>query len=217
MVGQEGSTTAETHAPLSPSSPNERPSVTTGAALAALPVVGNTAALAPQTLAPSVETEYDEKHPSKEAPHSTIPPSKKDAIVLETDEDDPEMAKLTDEQRRVVAAAVHLEKGKAVGFFELFRFHTRAELALNLVGVVFAIIAGKSDATDRLPVVISTTFGDPGLTLSDSSSARSTRCPSAGSTQPLMTVVFGALTTQFTTYGRAAAVSLGFGDLGARP
>ncbi|KAI5480306.1 ATP-binding cassette, subfamily B (MDR/TAP), member 1 [Pseudohyphozyma bogoriensis] len=82
-------------------------------------------------------------------------------------EEDPEMAGLTDEQRRIVMEQVFTAKTPLVSFFQLFRFNTKFEIFLNVVGLFFAIVAGAA--------------------------------------QPLMTVVFGAITTSFTAYGTALA------------
>ncbi|KAK4704235.1 ATP-binding cassette, subfamily B (MDR/TAP), member 1, partial [Phenoliferia sp. Uapishka_3] len=79
--------------------------------------------------------------------------------------DNPELAHLTEEQRRIVAEQIYVPKPPAAGFSTLFRFSTKIELSLNALGVLAAIVAGAA--------------------------------------QPLMTVVFGSLTTAFTAYGTA--------------
>ncbi|SCV74374.1 BQ2448_6806 [Microbotryum intermedium] len=76
--------------------------------------------------------------------------------------EDPELAHLTDEQRRIVAEQVQLVKTPTVSFWGLFRYTTKFEMFLNFLGILGAIVAGAA--------------------------------------QPLMTVVFGALTTSFTAF-----------------
>ncbi|KAM0787890.1 hypothetical protein ACM66B_003940 [Microbotryomycetes sp. NB124-2] len=81
--------------------------------------------------------------------------------------DSPELAKLTEEERKIVFDQVHVDKRSPVKFFELFRYATKFELALNALGLVAAIVSGA--------------------------------------TQPLMTVVFGSLTSAFTNFARTLA------------
>ncbi|KAK4047990.1 hypothetical protein OIV83_005024 [Microbotryomycetes sp. JL201] len=81
--------------------------------------------------------------------------------------DSPELAKLTEEERKIVFDQVHVDKRPPVKFAELFRFATKFELALNFIGLIAAIVSGA--------------------------------------TQPLMTVVFGSLTSAFTNYARTLA------------
>ncbi|SCZ98574.1 BZ3500_MvSof-1268-A1-R1_Chr3-1g05473 [Microbotryum saponariae] len=90
--------------------------------------------------------------------------------------EDPEMAHLTDEQRRIVAEQVQLVMTPTVSFWGLFRYTTKFEMFLNFIGILGAIVAGAA--------------------------------------QPLMTVVFGALTTSFTAFQLAKdqAPSLPNGD-----
>ncbi|KAM0748317.1 P-loop containing nucleoside triphosphate hydrolase protein [Meredithblackwellia eburnea MCA 4105] len=81
------------------------------------------------------------------------------------DLEDPELSHLTDEQRKIVAEQIYLEKPPPAGLFTLFRYSTKFEVTLNLIGLLAAIVAGAA--------------------------------------QPLMTIVFGSLTTAFTSYATA--------------
>lgn len=145
----DGPQDALTTAPMSLTSPQQSALTTTGVAVSSLPVFGNTVAVAPVPLEPAVSAE-DEKRDAQHHKETSTPSSQQDGTVVDTEED-PEMAGLTNEQRRVVQEAVFLGKSKPVGFFALFRFHTGAELALNAVGILFAIIAGESASSEQLP------------------------------------------------------------------
>jgi hypothetical protein len=139
----------------------------TGVAAACAPLPG--APLGVPATALSTSTTLDEKDSVR---NNKINDSAGKEVVVST-EDDPEMAGLTDEQRRIVAeqvcaytatgradrvltsaflfgsdlaSQVYLEKRKPASFFELFRFHNRLELLLNVVGVIAAIGAGEDQS-----------------------------------------------------------------------
>jgi ATP-binding cassette subfamily B (MDR/TAP) protein 1 len=89
------------------------------------------------------------------------------------------------------------EEVKAVGFTQMFRYHTKLELVLNLIGLIAAgerahspfLIGRLSHLSDR-PIV-------------DSSSLPSRSCSpvaASGAAQPLMTLIFGKLTNSFVSF-----------------
>lgn len=57
-------------------------------------------------------------------------------------EDDPELAKLTDQQREIVLRQIQTPKRKPVSFFELWRYATKLEIAFNLLGILTSVVAG---------------------------------------------------------------------------
>lgn len=58
------------------------------------------------------------------------------------DMDDPELAKLNEQQREVVLAQIFTPKRKPVGFLDLWRYATKLEIAFNVIGIITSVVAG---------------------------------------------------------------------------
>ncbi|GAA5912585.1 hypothetical protein JCM5296_000742 [Sporobolomyces johnsonii] len=63
---------------------------------------------------------------------------------LEIAMEDPELANLSDEHRRVVAEQIQVVKRPPATFTQLFRYSTPFELVLNLIGLICAVAAGAA-------------------------------------------------------------------------
>ncbi|KAK4053219.1 hypothetical protein OIO90_003993 [Microbotryomycetes sp. JL221] len=107
----------------------------------------------------------DHKKSDKKGRDSDSSSSSSDSDSDEVTMNSPELAKLNEEERKIVLDQIHVDKRPPVKFTELFRYATKFEVMLNGLGLVAAIVSGA--------------------------------------TQPLMTVVFGALTSAFTNYSLA--------------
>ena len=56
--------------------------------------------------------------------------------------ENPELAHLDPERRKIIAEQIAVIKRPPAGFFELFRYSTKFEVFLNVVGIICAIAAG---------------------------------------------------------------------------
>lgn len=56
--------------------------------------------------------------------------------------ENPELAHLDPERRKIIAEQIAVIKRPPAGFFELFRYTTKFEVFLNVVGIICAIAAG---------------------------------------------------------------------------
>ena len=93
----------------------------------------------------------------------------KESDVKVNPEDDPDLAHFTHEQKRIILAQTEMGNGnRKATYLDIYKFSTRYERIMNIVGIFAAIISGI--------------------------------------VQPLMTVLFGNLTTAFVKYGTAVAL-----------
>ncbi|GAA5918154.1 hypothetical protein JCM1841_005277 [Sporobolomyces salmonicolor] len=63
---------------------------------------------------------------------------------LEIAMEDPELANLSDEHRRVIAEQIQVVKRPPATFTQLFRYSTSFELVLNFIGLICAVAAGAA-------------------------------------------------------------------------
>ncbi|GAA6062061.1 hypothetical protein JCM10212_003559 [Sporobolomyces blumeae] len=148
-------TTNETgHAPLAPS-PNDPAHSPEMAATAAAAPEGSTTP--PSQLATTETTRssgssssiVDEKHSKKESSREA---NKDKAKKVKNDKrtpfeiamENPELAGLREDHRRAIAEQIQVIHRPPTKYFGLYRFTTKFEMFLNIVGIIFAVAAGAA-------------------------------------------------------------------------
>ncbi|GAA5883526.1 hypothetical protein JCM16303_005465 [Sporobolomyces ruberrimus] len=97
------------------------------------------------------DSSFNEKHHSKEG-EENVKGTKKDKKAKKEPKDkrtpfeiameNPELANLREDHRRAIAEQIMYKKPPAGSYFGLYRFSTRFEVFLNIVGLIFAVAAG---------------------------------------------------------------------------
>lgn len=80
------------------------------------------------------------KKASKDKKKKKAAYDKRDPVEIALE--NPELAHLDPERRKIIAEQIAVIKRPPAGFFELFRYTTKFEVFLNVVGIICAIAAG---------------------------------------------------------------------------
>lgn len=124
------------------------PAVAASTAAAAATILPGSTIVVPSTSFDDDKTAIGDKEANKSGASSPNKTKKEDTTTIAA-EANPDMAWLTEKQKQIVLAQIEMPDNGPANFFQLFRFHTKFELGLNLVGLLFAIVAGKHRSLPR--------------------------------------------------------------------